>query len=79
MTKQTHSRNEKVLSAIRNQKGQATLEYLLVGLVILAVILGFAAMQHRLGEGLFIQHAQQSLSHSIGPNPAGVIGDVFLY
>jgi hypothetical protein len=79
MTKQTQARNSRTLSVLRNQKGQATLEYLLVGLVILAVILGFAALQHRLGEGLFIQHAQQSLSHSIGPNSAGVIGDVFLY
>ena len=65
--------------ALGNQKGQATLEYVLVGIVILAVILGMAALQRRLSDGLFIEHAKNSLSHTIGPNTGGVIGDVLLY
>ena len=62
-----------------NEKGQATLEYVLAGLILLAVLVGFATLQKRVGEGLFVEHALRSLSHAVGPNTGGVIGDVFLY
>jgi|GEM_PF-1832811 len=60
-------------------KGQATFEYALVSLVFIIVVTCFAVLQKRLGEGLFVDHAIRSISHGVGPNTAGVIGDVLLY
>jgi|GEM_PF-2955265 len=59
--------------------GQATLESVIVGTVLLALILGLGALSNRLAEGLFVEHALRSASHALGPNTAGVIGDVILY
>ncbi|MCL2631558.1 MAG: hypothetical protein FWD45_00470 [Coriobacteriia bacterium] len=69
----------RVYKCINNQRGQATVEYVLIGLIIIAMISAFAALQQKLGNGVFLKHALQSLSHSLGPNTAGVIGDVLLY
>jgi len=65
--------------ACHNQQGQATVENALIWLVLVVVLLGFVALQKRLGEGLFVEHAIRSASHSLGPNTAGTIGDVLLY
>jgi hypothetical protein len=62
-----------------NPCGQATVENALVLMVMVAVMLGFLALQRRLGEGLFIEHALRSASHTLGPNMAGTVGDVFMY
>ncbi len=62
-----------------DDRGQATVEYAIVGLVLLAVIMGLVAIADRLEEGLFVEHAADSASHSAGPNTMGVIGDVLLY
>ena len=66
-------------NCLANQKGQATLEYALTGLIMVSVICGFAILQSKLGEGLFLEHAIKSLSHAVRPDLAGVIGDVLLY
>jgi hypothetical protein len=60
-------------------KGQATVEYLIVGALFLVVILALGALANRLQEGLFVQHAIESASHATGGNTLGVIGDVLLY
>ena len=60
-------------------KGQATVEYLIVGLALLAIILALGALAGRLQEGLFVEHAIDSASHAIGGNTMGMIGDVLLY
>ncbi|MCL1879660.1 MAG: hypothetical protein FWF71_03430 [Actinomycetia bacterium] len=52
---------------------------MIVGTVLLALILGLGALSNRLAEGLFVEHALRSASHALGPNTAGVIGDVILY
>jgi len=67
------------LTGNTGQAGQATVEYALIGVLMVAVLIGFSALQHRMGEGLFVEHALRSASHAFGPNTAGVIGDVLLY
>jgi hypothetical protein len=60
-------------------EGQATVEYLIVGTVLLVVILVLGVLANRLQEGLFVQHAVQSASHAASSNALGAIGDVLLY
>lgn len=68
------------VSAYRlGNKGQSTVEYLIVGVALLAIILGLGAFGFRLQEGLFVEHAVDSASHAAGPNAMGTIGDVLLY
>jgi len=62
-----------------NDKGQATVEYLIVGVLLMAILVGLGAIANRLQEGLFIEHAIQSASHAAGSNTMGTIGDVLLY
>ncbi|MDR2671939.1 MAG: hypothetical protein LBC35_01305 [Coriobacteriales bacterium] len=59
--------------------GQATVEYLIVGLALIALIAAIGLLAGRLGEGLFVEHAADSASHAITTNTAGSIGDVLLY
>jgi len=60
-------------------KGQATVEYLIVGIALLSMVLALGALAGRLQDGLFVQHAIDSASHAAGHNTMGVIGDVLLY
>ena len=60
-------------------KGQATVEYLIVSLALLAIILALGTFAGRVQEGLFVEHALNSPSHAVGGNTMGVIGDVLLY
>ena len=59
--------------------GQTTVEYLIVGLALLAMVVALGALSGRLQDGLFVQHAIDSASHAAGHNTMGVIGDVLLY
>ncbi len=59
--------------------GQATIEYLIVGVALLAIILALAVLSNSLQEGLFVQHAADSASHAVTVNTAGSAGDVLLY
>jgi len=59
--------------------GQATVEYLIVGLAIMAIISGLTVIGSRLQEGLFAEHAADSASHAITSNTAGSLGDILLY
>ena len=60
-------------------RGQATVEYAIVAVALLAIVLGLGAVGSRLEEGLFVRHAVESASHAFGPNLMGTIGDVLLY
>ena len=60
-------------------RGQATVEYLIVGLALIIIITALGALSGRLQEGLFVQHAADSASHAITTNTAGSAGDVLLY
>jgi hypothetical protein len=59
--------------------GQSTVEYLLVGLALLAVIMALGLFAGRLRDGVFSEHASNSASHSMGEASAGALGDVLLY
>ena len=69
----------RIVGLLMCRKAQATVEYLIVALGILAVIIGMAALGGRLQEGLFPEHAAESASHATTTNTAGSIGDVLLY
>jgi uncharacterized protein (UPF0333 family) len=62
-----------------NTSGQATVEYLIVGLVIIVVIVVLSLLAQTLEDGLFVTHAAESASHAITGNTAGTVGDVLLY
>ena len=62
-----------------NCSAQATVEYLVVALALIAVISGIAALGARIQEGLFAEHAAKSASHAMTSNAAGSIGDVLLF
>ena len=59
--------------------GQTTVEYLVVGLAMIALISCLAVFGSRVQEGLFVEHASESASHAITTNTAGSIGDVLLF
>jgi hypothetical protein len=62
-----------------SKQGQATVEYVIVAGALIAVVLALGAFADRVEEGLFVEHAADSASHSAGSNTMGVIGDVLLY
>ena len=68
-----------MLGLIRGERGQATVEYLLVGLVLMIVISGLSLLSVTVREGKFTEHAEDSVSHSLTTNTAGATGDVLLY
>jgi len=64
---------------VSRSRGQATVEYLVVGVALIIIIAALAALSGRVQEGLFVQHAADSASHAITTNTAGSAGDVMLY
>lgn len=60
-------------------RGQATVEYLIVGVALLMIIVALGVFSNRLEEGLFVQHAADSASHALTTNTAGSAGDILLY
>jgi Flp pilus assembly pilin Flp len=62
-----------------NTSGQATVEYLIVGLILIVMISALSLLTQTLQDGLFVTHAAQSASHAITGNTAGTVGDVLLY
>ncbi|MDR0888874.1 MAG: hypothetical protein LBM21_03140 [Coriobacteriales bacterium] len=59
--------------------GQASAEYLIVGLAIIAIIVALGLLGGKLRDGMFVQHAAESASHATTENTAGTVGDVLLY
>ena len=64
---------------VRDEGGQATVEYLVVGTVLLVVMLVFGQLLDVVESGAFASHASGSASHVVTQDGAGVVGDVFLY
>jgi Flp pilus assembly pilin Flp len=62
-----------------DSSGQAMVEYLIVGLVLVVVIAALGLLAQVLEDGVFVEHAVQSASHAMTGNMAGAIGDVLLY
>ncbi|MDR1358653.1 MAG: hypothetical protein LBJ48_04800 [Coriobacteriales bacterium] len=63
----------------RSSSGQATVEYLIVGVALIAIIVALGVFSGRVQEGLFVQHAADSASHAFTVYTAGSAGDVLLY
>lgn len=59
--------------------GQATVEYLVAGTVIVIVAMGMAALWHLAQDGTLVQHASLSASHAIGEMTGGALGDVLVF
>jgi Flp pilus assembly pilin Flp len=66
-------------SILADDQGQATLEYALIGLVMINIIVALVTVQSVIGKGVFLEHVLNSVSHGLGLNTGGVIGDVLLY
>ncbi|MDR2492879.1 MAG: hypothetical protein LBD25_05440 [Coriobacteriales bacterium] len=64
---------------VRPCAGQAMVEYLVVGLAVVAVVAALSAFGSRVQEGLFVSHAADSASHAASVNLAGTLGDVLLF
>ncbi len=64
---------------ISSERGQGTVEYLIVSLVLMVVISVLGLLSGRVGDGLFARHAADSASHALTTNTAGVVGDVLLF
>jgi uncharacterized protein (UPF0333 family) len=62
-----------------DSSGQATIEYLVVGLIIIVVIIALGLLVQVLEGGAFVEYAAQSASHAMTGNTAGAAGDVLLY
>jgi hypothetical protein len=61
------------------RSGQATVEYVVVGVVLMIIIVVLGLLAGRIGDGLFTEHASRSASHSTQAPTAGAVGDVILY
>jgi Flp pilus assembly pilin Flp len=62
-----------------DSSGQAMVEYLIVGLILIIVIAALGLLTQVLEDGVFVEHAAQSASHAMTGNTAGTVGDVLLY
>lgn len=62
-----------------NSCGQTTVEYLVVGTVLLIIFAVLGQLMGVVQEGSFVQHAGSSASHVATQAAMGVVGDVFLY
>lgn len=69
----------KCLKRLLCDRGQATVEYLVIGLVVMIVAVALACLWHLASDGTFVQHASSSASHVVDSVDLGVIGDVFMY
>ena len=64
---------------LADRGGQATLEYLLVGIVLLAIVLAFGALCGRLADGTFSRHITDSASHSVSSDAVDSAGDIVFF
>ena len=66
-------------AGVRSEEGQASVEYLIVGLVILVVAVGLVAVFHLVCDGVLAAHVSSSTSHVATNGVLGVIGDVAFF
>ena len=57
---------------VADESGQSTVEYAIVFTALLAVVAGAGALMGVLGDGLFVQHAVTSASHSVASSVMGI-------
>ena len=64
------------LHVVQDLHGQASVEYLLVGLVLIAIILAFSALCGKLADGTFSAHISESASHVLSNGALSTVGDI---
>ena len=64
---------------IKNEKGQATVEFAIVTAGFLAIVLGLGSFWHSFDSGVFVEHALAAASHHINLAAIGAAADIFLY
>lgn len=67
------------MMTLREQRGQATVEYLIVGVVIMVIAMGLAAIYHLAFDGTLAAHISQSSSHVISSGLLEAVGDVSFF
>lgn len=79
-TVECHCRwNKRPVTALRDERGQATVEFAVIAASFLVVTVALAALWHALGDGLFVEHALTVASHHIQAVAPVTIVDIFLY
>lgn len=68
----------RMATTLRQQRGQATVEYAVILGAFLAVVIALGALWRAMDGGTFIDHALSAASHHLLLSASGVI-DVFLY
>ena len=62
------------------ERGQSTLEYLLVALALIAVVVALGALVRYAASGLLVYRASDSASHAVGTSrPGEALLDIFMY
>lgn len=64
--------------AVRDERGQATVEYAVILAAFAAVLAALGALWRAMDGGVFVEHALAAASHHVLLSAAGVV-DVFLY
>lgn len=64
---------------MNDEGGQATVEYLLVGLVLLAVVVAIGMLWGKIADGTFASHISSSASHAVTSDASGTVGDVAFF
>jgi hypothetical protein len=62
----------------KSQSGQSTVEYAIVCAALLCVVVALGALMNVVRDGVFVEHAKTSASHSV-EDSAGGFTDVFSY
>jgi uncharacterized protein (UPF0333 family) len=62
-----------------NSNGQATIEFALVGIILLVIIIALFLLATKMRDGIFVEHAIESASHAFTKNSGGAISDIILY
>lgn len=71
-------RIQRVARSMRDERGQATVEYAVILGAFLAVVIALGTLWRAMDDGTFLEHALSAASHHLQLSAAGVI-DVFLY
>ncbi len=70
---------QRVVFALRECRGQGSVEYALVLFAFLGVLAGLGLLGDLLDAGVLLEHALQSASHHISSAAPGAFSDVFMY
>ena len=72
-------RNKRVVDALKDKRGQATVEFAIIMAGFLAITIALGALWHLLSSGLIINHALAVASHHVQTVAPVTIVDIFLY